>query len=58
MVDDGGGDTFKKMAQAFQEDRDTKGMNGKKKKNNIWGSFIQEAFGTGERIKPNNSLTV
>jgi len=42
VVDDGGGDTFKKMAQAFQEDRDTKGLNGKKKKNNIWGSFIQE----------------
>eukprot|EP00092_Neocalanus_flemingeri_P009436 GFUD01010153.1.p1 GENE.GFUD01010153.1~~GFUD01010153.1.p1 ORF type:complete len:502 (-),score=192.13 GFUD01010153.1:548-2053(-) len=42
VVEDGGGDTFKKMAQAFQEDRDTKGLNGKKKKNNVWGSLIQE----------------
>jgi len=42
VIEDGGGDTFKKMAQAFQEDRDSKGLNGKKKKNNVWGSFIQE----------------
>jgi len=42
VVDDGGGNTFKAMAQAFQEDRDKKGLNKKKKKNNVWGSFIQE----------------
>jgi len=42
VVEDGGGDTFKKMAQAFQEDRNTKGLNGKKMKNNVWGSLIQE----------------
>ena len=39
VVEDGGGDTFKKMAQAFQDDRDLKGLNAKKKKNNVWGSF-------------------
>jgi len=42
VVDDGGGNTFKAMAQAFQEDRNKKGLNGRKKKNNVWGSYIQE----------------
>ena len=41
-MDDGGGNTFKAMAKAFQEDRENKGLNKKKKKNNVWGSFIQE----------------
>merc|ERR1719500_1701064 len=41
VVEDGGGETFKAMAQAFQQERNIKGANGKKK-NNVWGSFIQE----------------
>jgi len=41
VVEDGGGETFKAMAQAFQKDRNIKAVNGKKK-NNVWGSFIQE----------------
>ena len=42
VVEDGGGDTFKKMAQAFQMQRDAQGLNKRKKRNNVWGSFIQE----------------
>jgi len=41
VVEDGGGDTFQKMAKAYQEDRNAKGLNGKRK-NNIWGNFMQE----------------
>ena len=41
VPDDGGGDTFKKMAAAYQMQRDAQGLN-KKRRNNIWGSFIQE----------------
>lgn len=60
VVEDGGGDTFKKMAQAFQMQRDAQGLNKKKKKNNIWGSFIQEeslnaeitgSLGVGKSLK-------
>ena len=42
VVEDGGGDTFRQMAQAFQAQRDAQGLNKRKKKNNVWGSFIQE----------------
>jgi len=42
VPDDGGGDTFKKMAAAFQMQRDVQGLNKKKKRNNVWGNFIQE----------------
>ena len=42
VVEDGGGETFKKMAQAFQMQRDAQGLNKRKKRNNVWGSFIQE----------------
>jgi len=60
VVEDGGGDTFKKMAQAFQQQRDAQGLNKKKKKNNIWGSYIQEeslnaeitgSLGVGKSLK-------
>merc|ERR1719244_106406 len=56
---DGGGDTFRKMAEAFQADRDKKGLN-KSKRNNVWGSIIQEeslnsemagTLGVGRRLK-------
>merc|ERR1712098_836891 len=42
VPDDGGGDTFKKMAAAFQMQRDAQGLNKKKRRNNVWGNFIQE----------------
>merc|ERR1712226_1094460 len=41
VVEDGGGDTFKQMVKAYQEDRNAKGLNGKRK-NNVWGNFMQE----------------
>lgn len=58
VVEDGGGDTFRQMAQAFQADRDVKGLN-KKKSNNVWGSVVQEesiadsigSFGVGRQLK-------
>ena len=58
MVEDGGGETFQRMAQAFQADRDARGLN-KKKKNNVWGSVVQEesiaesigSFGVGRQLK-------
>jgi len=42
ICNDGGGEEFKKMAKAFQEERNKNGKNNFKKKNNIWGSIIQE----------------
>ena len=58
VVEDGGGDTFRQMAQAFQADRDVKGLN-RKKSNNVWGSVVQEesiadsigSFGVGRQLK-------
>jgi len=58
VVEDGGGETFQKMAQAFQADRDMRGLN-KKRKNNVWGSVVQEesiaesigSFGVGRQLK-------
>ena len=44
VPEDGGGDTFKRMAQAFQEQRKA----GPKKRNNVWGNFIQEESLTAE----------
>ena len=64
VPDDGGGDEFKKMAQAYQAQRDAQGLNKKKKRNNIWGSFIQEeslnaeiskGLGVGQTLKDLNS---
>merc|ERR1719220_2611319 len=48
----------KGRAQAFQADRDARGLN-KKKKNNVWGSVVQEesiaesigSFGVGRQLK-------
>jgi len=63
VPDDGGGDTFKKMAAAYQMQRDAQGLN-KKRRNNIWGSFIQEetlnaemtgSLGVGVNLKDLNS---
>jgi len=60
---DGGGDKFKEMARAFQEERNRQGLN-KKRKNNIWGSLIQEenlnsemsgALGVGRSLRDLNS---
>ena len=60
VVEDGGGETFKQMAQVFQAQRDAKGLNKQKKKNNVWGSFIQEeslnaemsgSLGVGKSLK-------
>jgi len=58
VVEDGGGETFQRMAQAYQADRDARGLN-KKKKNNVWGSVVQEesiaesigSFGVGRQLK-------
>ena len=58
VVEDGGGETFQRMAQAFQADRDMRGLN-KKRKNNVWGSVVQEesiaesigSFGVGRQLK-------
>lgn len=64
VVEDGGGDTFRQMAQAFQAQRDAQGLNKKKKKNNVWGSLIQEealndevagSLGVGKSLKDLNS---
>jgi len=41
-ADDGGGTTFRVMANAYQEERHTNVMKGKPKTNNVWGNFIQE----------------
>merc|ERR1712029_578411 len=56
--------TFKKMAAAFQMQRDAQGLNKKKRRNNVWGSFIQEetlntemtgSLGVGVNLKDLNS---
>ena len=46
VPEDGGGETFKRMAQAFQEDR--RAQAGARKRNNVWGNFIQEESLTAE----------
>ena len=60
VPDDGGGETFKMMAQAFQENR----RGAAKKRNNVWGNFIQEesltaeisgSLGVGRSLKDLNS---
>lgn len=58
---DGGGQDFRKMAEAYQADRAAKGLPTRdKKKNNVWGSIIQEeslteefggAVGVGKSLK-------
>jgi len=42
VVGEGGGETFRRMAQQFQEDREARGLNTKKKKYNVWANLIQE----------------
>ena len=58
VPEDGGGDTFKRMAQAFQERRQA--GSGARKRNNVWGNFIQEeslnaeisgSLGVGKSLK-------
>ena len=62
VPEDGGGETFRRMAQAFQEDRRAKA--GARKRNNVWGNFIQEenltaeisgSLGVGKSLKDLNS---
>ena len=62
VPEDGGGETFKRMAQAFQEDR--RAQAGTRKRNNVWGNLIQEesltaeisgSLGVGKSLKDLNS---
>ena len=62
VPEDGGGETFRRMAQAFQEDR--RAQAGARKRNNVWGNFIQEesltaeisgSLGVGKSLKDLNS---
>jgi len=58
VIEDGGGEIFQAMAMAYQADRESKGLN-KKKKNNVWGNIVQEesiassieGFGVGRQLK-------
>ncbi len=51
-ADDGGGEVFQRMAAQFQREREMRGLpargGGGKRKNNVWGSILQEESLTQE----------
>ena len=48
IPDDGGGEVFQRMAAEFQKDRELRGLPTRKRKNNVWGSLLQEESLTQE----------